>query len=229
MLRVLSTLAMQGALPALMARHTTATGVTLSADYAPTVAALERLRGGMAADLAILTAQGVEEMMAEAILRPGSRVDIAVSFVGVAVRAGAPHPDIATPAAFHAALLAARSIAYSRIGASGLFFAGLIERMGIAAEVNAKALITTGFTAALLPTGEAELAIQQVSELMMVPGIEVVGRLPAALQAPATFSGGVLAASADPAAAADFLRVLASPGAAPALRNAGLEPCSGVT
>jgi molybdate transport system substrate-binding protein len=221
----MSTLAVQRALPELMARYTAATAVTLAADYAPTVAALERLRGGVAADIAILTEKGIDELMAEAIMRPGSRVDIAVSFVGVAVRAGAPHPDIATPAAFRHALLAARSVAYSRIGASGLFFAGLIERMGIAAEVNAKALITTGFTAAFLPTGEAELAIQQVSELMMVPGIEVVGRLPADIQTPATFSAGVLAASTDPAAAADFLRFLTSADAAPALREAGLEPC----
>ena len=117
------------------------------------------------------------------MIRPGTRTDVALSFVGIAVKAGAPKPDISSLATFKAALLAARSVAYSKIGASGLFFAGLIERLGIAAEVNAKAVIVpSGFTAERLTSGEADLAVQQISELMVVPGIEVVGLLPAEIQ-----------------------------------------------
>ena len=158
-------------------------------------------------------------------MRPGTRTDVALSFVGIAVKAGAPQPDIGTVAAFKATVLAARSVAYSKIGASGIFFASLIERLGIAAEVNARAVVVpAGFTAERLVSGECDLAVQQVSELMVVPGIEVVGPLPADIQTIATFSGGVLSNSRQLEQAAGFLRFLASPGVAPILRRTGLEP-----
>ena len=86
-------------------------------------------------------------------------------------------------------------MAYSRIGASGIYFAELIERMGIAAEINAKATITAGFTAERLVTGEADLAVQQISELKQVAGVELVGPIPLSLQTPAVFSAGRMAAS----------------------------------
>jgi molybdate transport system substrate-binding protein len=122
------------------------------------------------------------------------------------------------------ALLAAR-VAYSRIGASGILFASLIERMGIAAEINARAVvIPSGLTAARLVSGEADLAVQQISELKQVDGIEVIGPIPAALQTPAIFSAGLMAASSRPALAGDLLRHLASSEFADALRAAGLEP-----
>ena len=124
-----------------------------------------------------------------------SCVDLARSFVGIAVKAGAAHPDIATEAALRATLLGARAVAYSRIGASGIFFAQLIERMGIASEINARArIIPSGLTAELLVSGEADLAVQQLSELKQVAGTEVVGPIPRALQTPRCFppaAGGV--------------------------------------
>ena len=152
-------------------------------------------------------------------------VDLARSFVGIAVKAGHAHPDIATEPALRKALLAARSVAYSRIGASGILFAQLIERMGISAEINARAtVIPSGFTAERLLSGEADLAIQQISELKQVAGIEVVGPIPHELQTP----GGVFRRAHDgvvKAAAADrLLRFLASPEVAPVLRESGLEP-----
>ena len=152
-------------------------------------------------------------------------MDLARSWVGIAVRAGAPHPDITTPDALRAALLGARSVAYSRLGASGILFAQLIERMGIAAEVNARAcIIPQGFTAERLLGGEADLAVQQISELKQVEGVDVVGPIPLAMQTPAVFSAGRLAASAKAAQADDLLRFLTSAEAAPALRESGLEP-----
>ena len=112
------------------------------------------------------------------------------------MKAGAAHPDIATEAALRETLLGARSVAYSRIGASGIFFAQLIERMGIAAEINARAtIVPSGFTAERLVNGEADLAIQQLSELKQVAGVEVVGPIPLHLQSPAVFSAGRMAAS----------------------------------
>ena len=150
----------------------------------------------------------------------GSCVDLARSFVGIAVKAGADHPDIAT----EPALLSAR-VAYSRIGASGIFFAVLIERMGIAGEVNARArIIPSGLTAELLVTGEADLAVQQLSELKLVAGVEVVGPIPRHLQTPAVFSAGRLVASKRAVQSEALLKYLASSEVAPVLRDSGLEP-----
>jgi molybdate transport system substrate-binding protein len=141
------------------------------------------------------------------------------------VKAGATHPDIATEAALRATLLGARSVAYSRLGASGIFFAQLLERMGVAAEINARSkIIPQGFTAELLVSGEADLAVQQISELKLVEGVEVVGPIPRELQRPAVFSAGRLAASNNAAQSDRLLKFLASPEAAPALRESGLEP-----
>ena len=224
-IRVLSTLAVMGAMRDLSAAYQAQSGLTVDPDFAPTVALAERLRGGEQADIAILTGQGIDDMIAAGIMRPGTRTDIARSFVGIAVKAGSPKPDLSSVDALKAALLAARSVAYSRIGASGLYFAGLIERLGIAAAVNAKAtIVSTGFTAERLISGEADLAVQQISELMVVPGIEVAGPLPPRVQTVAMFSGGLLSASAQPRAAAGLLRFLGSAAAAPVLRRTGLEP-----
>ncbi|HEX4368475.1 MAG TPA: substrate-binding domain-containing protein [Rhodopila sp.] len=226
-LRVLSTLAVMGAMRDLTAQYERETGTPVEANFAPTVALLDRLRAHDAADIAILTAQGIDDLSREGIIRPGTRSDVALSFVGIAMKTGASRPDIETVAAFRQALLSARSIAYSRIGASGIFFAGLIERLGIAAEVNAKAVIVpSGFTAERVANGEVELAVQQISELMVVPGIEVVGPLPAEIQTVATFSAGILASSERAEASASFLRFLTSPAIAPALRRAGLQPAT---
>jgi molybdate transport system substrate-binding protein len=223
--RVLSTLALKGAVFGLAARYEAADGARIDADFAPTLALLDRLRGGEAADVTILTREGLDELAAEGIVVADSRVDLARSYVGVAVKAGTAHPDIATETALRAALLGARAVAYSRIGASGIFFAHLIERMGIAPEINARAcIVPSGFTAERLVSGEAELAVQQISELKQVGGIEVVGPIPLALQTPAVFSAGRLAASKRAAEADALIRFLASPEAAPALRESGLEP-----
>ena len=224
-LRLLSTLAVMGGMRDLCAAYEARGGCAVEADFAPTVALLDRLRGGEKADVAILTAAGIDDMIAAGVMRPGSRTDVARSFVGIAVKAGARKPDIGTVEAFKATLLAARSVCYSRIGASGLYFAALIERLGIAEAVNAKATIaSTGFTAERLVSGEADLAVQQISELMVVPGIEVLGGLPKEVQTVAMFSAGLLAASEHPAEAADFARFLASKEAETVLRRTGLEP-----
>jgi molybdate transport system substrate-binding protein len=222
-LRVLSTLAVMGAMRDLAARYENQSGAAIMADFAPTVALLERLRGGEAADVAILTGQGIDDLIAAGVIRSGTRVDVARSFVGIAVPAGAPKPDIGSVAAFKATLLAARCVAYSKIGASGIFFAGLLDRLGIAGSVNTM-VVPSGFTAERLVSGEADLAVQQISELMVVPGIEVVGPLPAEIGTVAMFSGGVLAGSVQAEAAASLLAFLASPDAAPVLQASGLEP-----
>jgi molybdate transport system substrate-binding protein len=222
--RLLSTLALMGAVRSLAARYQAEQGTRIDADFAPTLGLLDRLRGGEAADVVILTREGLDELASEGTVVADSRVDLARSYVGIAVKAGADHPDIATEPALRATLLGAR-VAYSRIGASGIFFAQLIERMGIASEINAKArIVPSGFTAERLVAGDADLAVQQISELKQVAGVEIVGPIPLHMQSPAVFSAGRLAASKRVVQADELLKYLASPEAAPVLRASGLEP-----
>ena len=223
--RVLSTLALQGAVRRVAGRYQATTSVRIDADFAPTLALLERLRAGEGADVVILTQEGLAGLASAGTVVAASCVDLARSFVGIAVKAGAAHPDIATHAALRATLLGARSVAYSRLGASGIFFAALIERLGIAAAINARAtIVPQGFTAERLITGEADLAVQQISELKQVAGVEIAGPIPLDLQTPAVFSAGRLVASKQAALSDALLKYLASPEMAPVLRESGLEP-----
>src|SRR3984893_14993785 len=224
-LRVLSTLALKGAISSLAGRFEAESGVRIDADFAPTLALLERLRGGEDVDVVILTKEALDDLAAKGAVVADSCADLARSFVGIAVKQGAHRPDIATEPALRATLLGARSVAYSRIGASGILFAQLIERLGIVAAVNARArIIPSGFTAELLLTGEADLAVQQISELKLVAGVEVVGPIPRELQTAAVFSAGRLTASKQAAQSETLLKYLASPEVAPVLRESGLEP-----
>jgi molybdate transport system substrate-binding protein len=222
--RVLSTLALKGAVASLAGRYQAVAGTRIDADFAPTLGLLDRLRGGEGADVVILTKEALDDLAAKAMVVPDSCVDLARSYVGIAVKAGADHPDIATEAALRATLRRAR-VAYSRIGASGILFARLIERLGIDAEVNARAhIIPSGFTAERLLSGEADLAVQQISELKQVLGVELVGPIPHHLQIPAVFSAGRMAASGKAAQSDALLQYLASRDVAPVLRESGLEP-----
>ena len=223
-LRVLSTLALKGAIRSLAGRYQAAADMRIDADFAPTLALLDRLRAGEVADIVILTREGLDEIAREGRVVAESCVDLARSFVGIAVKAGAPHPDISSEAALRVTLLAARAVAYSRLGASGILFAKLLERLGIAADVNARAvIIPQGFTAERLVTGEADLAVQQISELMQVGDVEVIGPIPRELQTPAIFSAGRMRASQKAGEADRLLRFLASPDVVPVLRESGLE------
>ena len=224
-IRMLSTLGLMGAMRSLSGAAELAVGVRIDADYAPTMALLKRLREGEAADLVILTREGLDEMIAEGRVAADSAVDLARSYVGIAVRAGDAHADIASEAALRKTLLASRAVAYSRLGASGIYFAQLIARLGIADEINARAVIVQqGFTAERLVSGEADLAVQQISELKQIAGIEVVGAIPRDMQTPAVFSAGRMVDAKSAAAAGRLLRYLASAEVAPALRESGLEP-----
>lgn len=224
-IRMLSTLGLMGAMRSLSSAFEAAYGIRVDADFAPTLALLKRLRAGEPADLVILTREGLDEVIGDGRVIADTAADLARSYVGIAVRTGQPHPDIATEAALRKALLAARSVAYSRLGASGVYFAQLIVRMGIADEINAKAtILEQGFTAARLVSGEADLAVQQISELKQVEGIEVIGPVPHDLQIPAVFSAGRMANAKQAEAAEALLRYLASPEVVPVLRQSGLEP-----
>jgi molybdate transport system substrate-binding protein len=201
------------------------TGCKVEVVWAPTKVIMERVAAGERADVLILVAGALDELVAQGLVDPASRIALVHSRVGVAVRAGAPHPDISTLDAFERALLGARSVAYSRAGASGIHFEAVLERLGIAEAVRAKAtVVAAGFTAEKLVTGEADLAVQQVSELMVVPGIEVVGRLPDAVQEVATFSAALMRDAANRRPAERFLATLRNERAAAAYRAGGVDP-----
>lgn len=190
MLRLMSTLALAGLLREAAPALEAALGAPLQVDLAPTKTLEARIRAGERASAAVLTAEAIAALSAEGILDGMTARPLAHSRVGLAVKAGAPHPDISTVEALRRMLLEVPSLCYSRAGASGIFFAGLIERLGVAEVVNAKAIvIPQGFTAEKVVSGEAAIAFQQISELMEVPGIEVVGPLPEGAQTVAVFSG----------------------------------------
>jgi len=222
--RVLSTLALAGAVRALADTYQARSGARIDADFAPTARLLERLKEGETADVLILTDEGLAGLISAGRVVAESRVDLARSWVGLAVKAGKPHPDISTEAALRTTLLKARSVAYSRLGASGIFFAQLIAKMGIEKEINARATISPmGFTAERIVTGEADVAIQQLSELKQVKGVEIVGPLPHSLQTPAVFSAGRMTGSKNVVASHLLLKFLSSSEATPALIESGLE------
>ncbi|MCK8786233.1 substrate-binding domain-containing protein [Roseomonas sp. NAR14] len=214
----------QAILPAFEA----ATGCRFAIDWSPTAVVMERIAAGARPDLVLVTDEAAARLAAQGLVDPADRRDVVVSRIGLAVRAGAPHPDIATPEACIRALLAARSVAYSRTGASGIHFAAVIRQLGIAEAIDARAtVIPAGFTAERLASGEADLAVQQVSELRAVPGVEIVGPLPPPLGKAATFAAAIMRAAADRALAGRFLAALQGPEAEAAYRASGLDPVGG--
>lgn len=224
-LKVLSTLAIAGPMRELSQVFERTARLKLDAVYGPTVLLMKRLEGGERPDVVALTQDALAGLVKKGEVLPDSALDLVRSFVGVAVKAGAPRPAISTPAQFRQALLDARSIGYSRAGASGLFFTALLQRLGIADAVNAKAtIIPEGFTAELAAAGKVELAIQQVSELMAVPGVDIVGPLPRELEPGTVFSAGIHASSPRQKEARRLLDFLSSAEAAPRIRAFGLEP-----
>ncbi len=195
-------------------------GCTVERHFNSSVAHMKRLAEGATADVAVFTDAAIDELIAQG--RMARRVDFARSGVGVAVKAGAPKPDISTTERFKSALLAAKSIARSKTGASGLYFADLIERIGMADALKDKIVIYDGLTGECAARGEAELAVQQVSELMQAKGVDIVGPFPDEMQSITVFSGGVFKGA--PPLAEAFIKFLSTPEAAAVIRANGMDP-----
>jgi molybdate transport system substrate-binding protein len=197
----------------------------IAVTWGSTNALLNDIKGGVGADVAVLTAEAVDELIEQGKAVVGSRVDLARSRIGVAVRKGAKQPDIASPEALKRALIAASSVAHSKTGLSGLYFPTVLARLGIADAIKSKIVIPDPGTPVgeVVAKGDAEIGIQQISELLPVPGIEIVGPLPEPLQKITTFSGGVLAAAKEPSLAAALLTFVAAE-CPHLLKQKGLEP-----
>ncbi len=188
-----------------------------------------RIEAGETADVLILSRAGIDALRKKGKVATGSDVTLAGSGVAIAVKAGAPKPDISTPEALKATLLRAQSIAYSEPsagGASGVYFAKLLERMGIAEQMKPKTKYPPagGFSGELLLTGEAELAVQQKPELLHVAGIEIVGFLPGDLNLVTEFAAGIMAGSKNAETGKALIESLRSGEAAAVFRAKGLDP-----
>jgi len=187
-----------------------------------------RLRRGEPIDVVILAASALDGLIADGTIVRGSRVDLVRSNIGMAVRSGAPKPDISTLEAFTKTVMAARSLAFSSSASGVYFFSELFPRLGIADAMRAKSkMVDSGPAGALVARGEAEIAFQQISELLPVAGIDYVGPLPREAQRVTVFSGGIVTAARTPAVARALLEFLASPAADAAIRKSGLEPARG--
>jgi molybdate transport system substrate-binding protein len=186
---------------------------------------LKELEAGAGGDLAILTAEAIDDLIKEGKVVAGSRVDLARSGIGVAVRKGAPKPDIGSSDALRRVLLAAKSVAHSKTGMSGIYFPTVLARLGIADEMKPKIVTPEPGTPVgeVVAKGGAEIGVQQISELLPVAGIEIVGPLPAALQRITIFSAGVLTAAKEPQAARALVQFVAT-ASRPLLKDKGLEP-----
>jgi molybdate transport system substrate-binding protein len=187
-----------------------------------------RLGRGEAIDVVILAAPALDDLIKQGKAVPDSRVDLVNSKIGVAVKAGSPKPDISSADAVKHALLAAKSVAYSD-SASGVYVSTeMFDKLGIAAEMKDKAKkIPATPVAEIVAKGEAELGLQQISELKPVHGIDIVGPLPDSLQKVTVFSAGIATGSKEPEAGKALIKFLASPAARETIINSGLEPIAG--
>jgi molybdate transport system substrate-binding protein len=197
--------------------------VTVS--YDPALVMLKRIGAGETADLAILGAAAIDALAGERKIVSESRRTLARCRVGIAVRAGAPKPDVSSVETFKQALLDAKSVCHTTSGASGIHFSGVIERLGIADAIKPKAVKNEGgLIGELVARNEADLAIQQIPELMAVPGIELVGPLPETLQSVSVTTAGIFSASKRAAEAQALIDFLSSPASLRVFRAKGFEP-----
>ena len=223
-IRVMASAAFKEAYLELVPGFERTTGHKVANVWVPSVQMMSRLKGGETVDLVILSAASLDELEKAGII--SERFDLAKSGVGVAVRAGAPKPDISSGEALKRAVLAARTIVYST-GPSGIYLAGLFRRMGISDAIQAKVKQVQGEPAgAPVARGEAELGFQQMSELLPVSGIDIVGPLPPDVQEITVFGAGLHARAPEPAAAKALVKALTAPEAAPVIKKKGMEPAA---
>jgi molybdate transport system substrate-binding protein len=187
----------------------------------------KRIEGGDTFDVAVLTPAAVDELTKKGKIADGSKATLARVGVGVMVKAGAPVPDISSVEAFKRALLAAKSVSYidpASGGSSGIYVARLLERLGIAEQIKPKEKLKKGgYVADLIKSGEAELGIHQISEIVPVKEVTLVGPLPAEIQNYTTYAAGVGAGAKDGEAAKALIKFLSGPAAAAVLKEKGMD------
>jgi molybdate transport system substrate-binding protein len=224
-LRLISSMATRELLAELSAVYAQASGQHVVTEAAGGVEVARRVQAGEPADVVVLASDAIDRLIAAGALLGGSRVDLVKSGIAIAVRTGAPRPEVGSADAVRRAVAAAKSLSYST-GPSGTYLEQLFERWGILAAIRARIVVPPPGVPVgrLVAAGQAELGFQQLSELMNLAGVDVVGPLPPAIQTLTIFSGGIGARCQDAAAARRLLGYLASPATAAAKHRHGMEP-----
>ncbi|MGC2520693.1 MAG: substrate-binding domain-containing protein [Burkholderiales bacterium] len=225
-IKVLASNGVKAALEELAPAFERDTGNKLKIEFGLAAILKRQIEGGETFDLAVLTTAGIDDLAKQGKVDAATRANIARSGVGIGIKAGAPRPDIGTPEALKRTLLAAKSVSWAKEGASGVYFASVLKRIGIADQVMPKAILAPSGAAvgALLVKGDAEFGALLVNELMAQRGVEVLGPLPPELQSYTVFTTGVSAGSKDAAAAKALIRFLSSPAAGVVFKSKGQEP-----
>jgi molybdate transport system substrate-binding protein len=223
-IKVLSSIATKEAYLELVPQFEKAAGHTVVTAWSGTTAIMQKMATGEQHDLVIISSTEMEELIRQRKIVAGSRVDLATSGIGIAVRKGAPRPDVSTADALKKALLAAKTVGYTS-GPSGVYMGTLVERMGIADEVKAKfrSVPSGGTIGTIVASGDCEIGFQQVSELVHIPGIDYIGPLPAEVQRVTVFSCGLQTGAPQPGAAKALAAFLTTAAARAVMQKHGLE------
>ena len=226
--KVMSTVALTPTLGELTPKYESGSGNKLTIIYSTIADLKKRIDAGETADLMILSRPVLDDLQTQGKVSQGSIVNVGRSYVAIGVRAGAPQPDISTAEKLKAALLATKSISYAdpaKGGASGVYFAKVIDRLGIADQMKSKTVLVPGAQAGeLVAKGEVEMGVAQASEIAAIPGTQVVGPLPGDLHREMIFSVGIGSTSKDPGAAKSLIELLTSPTGAAVLKSKGMDP-----
>jgi molybdate transport system substrate-binding protein len=226
-IKVLTTGAFKQVVVALVPEFEKATGHKVVVDNGTVGQLIKRVDGGEAFDVLVLNPRGIEDYIKKGKIVAGTGAKLAKVGVGVMVKAGAPKPDVSSVEAFKQALLKARAVGYidpASGGSSGIYVSGLLDRLGIADQIKPKAKLKRGgHVADLVVSGEAEIGIHQMSEIVSEKGVTLVGPLPAEIQNYTTYVVGLGAAAKDAEAAKAFIKTLTGPAAAGVLKSKGME------
>jgi molybdate transport system substrate-binding protein len=227
-LKVMSTVAMSATLDELKPKFEAATGNKVTIVYSVIADLRKRIQEGETADVMILSRAALDDLQGQGKVVSGSIVNLASSYVAIAVRAGAAKPDVGSVDALTRTLLAAKSIVYAdpaKGGASGVYFAKVLDRLGITDQMKSKTILVPGAQAAeVVARGEAEMGVAQASEIVPIAGAQLVGPLPGDLNNVTVFSAGIGPATKDPAAAKAFIEHVTGPVGAGVLKSKGLDP-----
>ena len=222
-IKILSGGAMRSLMTEIVPLFERASGAKVEIEFRLTAVLKKEIEGGAAFDVALLPRPELDELVRAGKIAEGATADVTRSTVGLAVRAGAPKPDIGTVAAFKRTLLAAKSLAYSD-GPSGAYIAGLLEQLGIAEDVKLKTKLTSRPVAELVAAGDAEIGLQQIVAILPVKGAELAGPLPAELQNIIIYAAGLSARASEPSIARAFVAFTKTPQAERLIRAKGMAP-----
>lgn len=228
-IKVLSSNAMTDVVSYLVPEFERRTGHSVTVTFEPTTAIMNRINGGETADVIILIRQSIDDLKKAGKLVSDTDSNLARTSLGLAVKAGAPRPDISTPEALKLSLLDARVVVASEVGASGIQFRRVIDQLGIAEQMKSKLKLLPGTsqTATLVANGTAEIAVQMMSELKTVPGAEIIGPFPGKLHYEILLTAALDARAREPAAGRQLIEYLASPETAQAKADKGMQAGGG--